>query len=133
MITLTFLGSGGACRGAYALRRTFYRASVSVAVTLTCSPPPNPQNYNCTSDGAPPLHARVHVHWTDDRLWPGVFCGEKTHVQCEVVFDDGSRLSLPRSRVFGLQERLPKRVASKLQVRWSGADQGVVRGGMMFF
>ncbi|KAF0306787.1 putative lysine-specific demethylase 4B [Amphibalanus amphitrite] len=71
-------------------------------------------NYNCTSDGAPPLNARVHVHWTDDRLWPGVFCGEKTHVQCQVVFDDGCRLSLPRSRVYGLHEQLPKRIANKL-------------------
>ena len=72
------------------------------------------QNYACLEDGAPPLNARVQVLWTDDRLWPGVFCGEKTHVQCQVVFDDGTRLSLPRSRVFGLNERLPKRIAAKL-------------------
>ena len=72
------------------------------------------QNYRCTEEGAPPLNARVQVLWTDDRLWPGVFCGEKTHVQCQVVFDDGCRLSLPRSRVFGLNQRLPNRILSRL-------------------
>ena len=73
------------------------------------------QNYRCTEEGgAPPLNALVQVLWTDDRLWPGVFCGQKTHVQCQVVFDDGSRLSLPRSRVFGLHQQLPRRIADRL-------------------
>ncbi|XP_037087573.1 uncharacterized protein LOC119108101 [Pollicipes pollicipes] len=71
-------------------------------------------NFDCCANGPPPLNARVQVIWTDDQLWSGVFCGQKTSVRCQVRFDDGTVKNLPRSRVYGLDEDIPKSVISKL-------------------
>jgi len=67
-------------------------------------------NFNCRADGPPPPGARVQVLWTDDQLWLGVFQGHKTAVHCQVKFEDGSSLRLPRGRVFTLDEPMPKRI-----------------------
>ncbi|XP_026828527.1 lysine-specific demethylase 4A isoform X2 [Ooceraea biroi] len=64
----------------------------------------------------PPLGAAVTVKWTDGLTYDGVFEGTNHRIMFTVTFEDGSQLVLTRSEICSLQEDMPKRVRSRLEL-----------------
>jgi len=57
---------------------------------------------------------KVDVLWTDGIIYPSVVKSRDEFLRFDVVFEDGSMLSLKRGDIYRQDEELPKRVRSKL-------------------
>lgn len=70
-------------------------------------------SHDCLKDGPPPSDTRVEVKWTDEIVYGGIYKGTHERLMYLVEFEDGSELTVKQIDVYGLDEKLPKKVKSR--------------------
>lgn len=84
----------------------------------------------CSNDDVPEYGTDVVVLWpSDGQRYKGLYTGNTKTPMCTVVFEDESALTLPRKFVYGVDEHIPKRIASKISFASEAAhDDGTSIG-----
>ncbi|XP_054764398.2 lysine-specific demethylase 4A-like isoform X1 [Lytechinus pictus] len=86
--------------------------------------PEDIESHNIATDGVPEVGSDVEVRWVDGLLYPGTFINSYSTKMYEVLFEDGSVITVKKEDIYKDGEPMPKRVRSRLseatEVRYIG-------------
>ena len=109
-----------------------FLAQASVVAEAKGAPHPipsfPPQSRDCARLGPPPEGEFVELRWTDGNLYRAKFISSVTSHIYQVEFEDGSQLMVKCGDIFTLDEKLPKRVRSRLSVSRGAPQESVFSG-----
>ena len=83
---------------------------------------------DCARLGPPPEGEFVELRWTNGNLYRAKFISSVTSHIYQVEFEDGSQLMVKCGDIFTLDEKLPKRVRSRLSVSRGAPQESVFSG-----
>ncbi|XP_030851905.1 lysine-specific demethylase 4C isoform X2 [Strongylocentrotus purpuratus] len=86
--------------------------------------PEDIESHNIAADGVPEVGSDVEVRWVDALLYPGTFINSYSTKMYEVLFEDGSVITVKKEDIYKEGEPMPKKVRARLseatEVRYIG-------------